>query len=129
MKYALFSFLAVFITIIGFAQKHDPISWSTTYEKLNDSTFKIILIATIEQGWHIYSQKQPPKAISVPTTINFDNSPLIKLSGNLKEKGKMEVYKDEVSGIIQNQYENKLEFNQVVVLKKNIKTNLSGNIK
>ena len=41
----------------------------------------------------------------------------------------MEVYKDEVSGIIQNQYENKLEFNQVVVLKKNIKTNLSGNIK
>ena len=127
MKFKLLLFL-IFLTVNVFSQKHNPISWSTTYEKLNDSTFKIILIAEIDKGWHIYSQKQPKEAISIPTKVNFISNPLIKLIGNIKEKGNVEIYKDNVSGIIQNQYENKLELNQIILLKRNVKVDITGNI-
>ena len=86
------------------------------------------MTATMQPGWHLYSQVQPEDAIAIPTDIQFNKNPLISLNGSIKEVGKMEKFKDEKLGVAANQYAKKVEFVQVVKLKANAKTNLTGTI-
>jgi len=65
----------------------------------------------------------------VPTQISFNKNPLLTLDGKIKEDGKMEKFHDARLEISANQYSTKVEFVQVVKLKANAKTNVSGNVK
>jgi aspartate-semialdehyde dehydrogenase len=113
---------------IANAQILKPVLWSFTSKKIADKTYEIHLSATIQSGWHLYSQTQPADAINNPTEIHFNNNPLITLDGKTKETGKMEVYTDKRLGISANQYANSVEFVQKVKLKANAKTNISGSV-
>ena len=53
---------------------------------------------------------------------------MLKLDGKIKEVGKMEKFKDKTLGIAAHQYSNKVDFVQVVKLKSNAKTNVSGSV-
>ena len=86
------------------------------------------LEATIQPGWHLYSQSQPGKAIAQPTTFNFSKNPLVDLDGKVKEIGKLEKYKDKELEIEANQYSNKVTFVQKVKVKGKVKTNVSGKL-
>ena len=60
--------------------------------------------------------------------MKINNNPLLKLDGKIKEVGKMEKFKDKTLGIAAHQYSNKVDFVQVVKLKSNAKTNVSGSV-
>jgi hypothetical protein len=53
---------------------------------------------------------------------------LVQLKGKIKEVGKMEKYKEKTLDIEQWQYSDKVDFVQTVVLKNNVKINVSGSI-
>ena len=53
---------------------------------------------------------------------------MILLDGNIKEVGKMQLFKDEKLKISANQYAGKVDFVQKVKLKSNTKTNLVGSV-
>lgn len=128
IKKLLFSF--VFLMIAGasaFAQLN-PVSWAFNSKKIGDKTYEVRMTATMQPGWHLYSQVQPEDAIAIPTDIQFNKNPLISLNGAIKEVGKMEKFKDDKLGVAANQYAKKVEFVQVVKLKANAKTNLTGTI-
>lgn len=128
IKKILFSF--VFLMIAGasaFAQLN-PVSWAFNSKKIGDKTYEVRMTATMQPGWHLYSQVQPEDAIAIPTDIQFNKNPLISLNGAIKEVGKMEKFKDDKLGVAANQYAKKVEFVQVVKLKANAKTNLTGTI-
>lgn len=126
MKKIIFSIFVLFAGIA--ANSQNPVSWSYSAKKTADKTYEITIVATITNGWHLYSQVQPSDAIAIPTTIKINNNPLVIKEGKIKEIGKLEKYKDKELGISANQYSNTVSFVQKVKLKGKIKTNVSGSI-
>lgn len=105
-----------------------PVQWEYSAEKVNDRVYELHLTATIKPGWHLYAQKQPEDAIAVPTTIKFNNNPLLTFSGQTKEIGKLEKFTEPSIGISAWQYEHKVDFVRVATVKKNVSTRVSGTI-
>ncbi len=64
----IISILALFWWGIFFAQigetpqMADPVTWKTRLEKLSDTKYNLVFKATIEDGWHLYSQYNPEGA-------------------------------------------------------------------
>ena len=106
----------------------NPVSWTFTSKKLADKTYEVHITATIQSGWHLYSQTQPDDAIPQPTAITFNKNPLITLDGKAKEDGKMEKFSDPNLGTAY-QYSSKVDFVQKVKLKSTAKTKVSGSVK
>ena len=124
-------FLFLFASLISLSLVHaqnNPVSWTYSAKKIADKTYEIHLTATIQSGWHLYSQTQPTDAIVDPTLIVFTGNPLLSLDGKIKEVGKMEKFHDAQLEVSANQYAGSVDFVQVVKLKANAKTNLSGKL-
>ena len=131
MKTLVSVFVFLFIGCYVFAQNpyaQSPVSWNFTSKKVSDKTFEVHLTANILPGWHVYSQDQPDDAIATPTSVKINNNPLLKLDGKVKEVGSMEKYKDKILGISAHQYSTKVDFVQLVKMKSNAFTNVSGSV-
>jgi thiol:disulfide interchange protein DsbD len=112
---------------IGFTQVQNPVSWSFTAKKTADMTYEIHLTATIERGWHIYSQSTPDGGPSA-TAISFSKNPLLIMSGDVKEIGKLEEHNEPIFGVDVKQYSDKVDFVQTVKIKGNAKTAINGSV-
>src|SRR6185503_1046734 len=84
--------------------------------------------ASIDDGWHLYAQRQPDNFIGVPTTITFNKHPLLVFDGKIKEVGKLERMKEPALDIESWQYTNEVDFVQKVTVKNSTKTKVSGSI-
>ena len=128
MKKAL---IITFVLILSLATKAQltPVSWSYSAKKISDKMYEVRISANMQSGWHLYSQTQPGDAIAEPTKITFNKNPLLKLDGNIKEEGKLEKFHDAKLDLSANQYSSKVDFIQMVKLKANAKTNVSGTVR
>jgi DsbC/DsbD-like thiol-disulfide interchange protein len=115
------------ISTFCYAQLKEPVKWSFSSKKIDATTYEVRLTATLDRGWHIYSQTTPDGG-PVPTTIEFTKNPLVNLQGTAKETGKMEQRHEELFGVDVKQYSNKVDFVQTVKLKGNVKTTLNGTV-
>jgi hypothetical protein len=111
-----------------FTYAQSPVSWSFTAKKIADKKYEVHLTATVQQGWHLYSQVQPEDAVVNPTSFVFSANPLLAVEGKIKETGKMEKFHDAKLGISANQYAGTVDFVQVIKLKAKAKTNLAGTV-
>ena len=117
----------LFLATQGFAQLN-PVTWSFTAKKIGDKTYEVHIKANIQQGWHLYSQNQPDDAIAIPTAIVFNKNPLLKFEGKVKEVGKVEKFHDPKLKLSANQFANTVDFVQIVKLKVNARTNITGSV-
>ena len=120
----------VFLTMLAahsFSQIKDPVKWSFSSKKINETTFEVSLTATVDPSWHIYSQTTPDGG-PTPTTISFAKNPLLNLDGTAKEVGKLEQKHEPLFGVDVKQFSNKVEFVQTVILKAKAKTTINGTI-
>ncbi len=124
----LFTIAVIILTATTGNAQLNPVTWSFSVKKIADKTYEVHMKATIQNNWHLYSQKQPDDAIAEPTAFKISANPLFKLDGKINEMGKMEVMKDVTLGISANQYSNSVDFVQKVKLKANVKTNFSGSV-
>ena len=74
-----------------FAQVQNPVKWEAKYTELPNGEGEIIVTATIEKGWHTYSQNISPDAGPVPTTVSFSPGSNYEMIGksieeNVKEE-------------------------------------------
>jgi Thiol:disulfide interchange protein DsbD, N-terminal len=106
----------------------NPVSWTFTAKKIADKTYEIHMKATLQAGWHLYSQTQPDDAIAIPTSFTINSNPLLTKDGKIKEAGTMEKFHDSRLDISANQYSNTVDFIQIIKLKTKVKTNLSGSV-
>ena len=127
MKKLVFILFSVFITGVAFAQLN-PVSWTFSSKKIGDNVYELQMTATIQKGWHLFSQKQPEDAIAAPTSFSFNKNPLLDFDGKVKEVGKLEKYKDEKLDLSAYQYSNKVVFVQKIKLKGKAKTNVTGKL-
>jgi len=121
-------FIASVLLTISVQAQLNPVSWSFSAKKVADKTYEVQMVATMQTGWHLYSQIQPDDAIAIPTTFTITPNPLFTLDGKIKEVGKMEVMKDKDLGVSANQYSKTVTFVQKIKLKANVKTNFKGNV-
>jgi len=128
MKKIVFILLAFFSVVFASAQNVNPVSWTFSSKKISDKDYELQLVATIQQGWHLYSQTQPEDAIAQPTSFNFNKNPLVTIDGKVKEMGKLEKYKDKTLDVSANQYSNKVVFVQKIKMKGRAKTNVTGKL-
>lgn len=124
--------LSIFILLLSLtsvsAQKLNPVAWNFQTKKVGEGVYEIQMVATIQSGWHLYSQSQPKDAIAQPTSFSFNRNPLIDLDGKVKELGKLEKYKDDVLGVSAYQYSDKVVFVQKIKVKGKVKTAVTGKL-
>ncbi len=127
MKRFLLSAIIIFGAVAAKAQLN-PVTWSFSAVKTGDKTYEIHMKATIQAGWHLYSQKQPDNAVAQPTSFTINKNPLFSLDDKIKEVGKMELMNDKELDISANQYSNNVDFVQKIKLKGELKTNFNGSV-
>jgi thiol:disulfide interchange protein DsbD len=126
MKRALLIAFTLLSGSVAFCQ--NPVSWLFSSKKISDQVYEVQMIATIQSGWHLYSQNQPKDAIAQPTSFQFNANPLLQFDGKVKEGGKLEKYKDNVLDVSAYQYSNKVVFTQLVKLKGKAKSAVTGKL-
>jgi thiol:disulfide interchange protein DsbD len=127
MSKLILFFSLLFLSITGYTQVQKPVTWSFSSKKINATTYDVHLTATINSGWHTYSQTTPEGG-PVPTAITFTKNPLLTLQGAAKEVGKLEQKHEAIFGVDVKQFSNKVDFVQTVKLKGGAKTSVAGTI-
>ncbi len=117
------SFLLLFSNIL-LAQIQNPVEWTATSKKIADKTYEVHITATIDHGWHIYSQTTPDGG-PIPTSITFTKNPLVIVEGKAKEVGKLEKHHEPLFGVDVKQFSNTVDFVQLVKLKAPVKTSMN----
>ena len=80
MKKAMIFLVALFVSATSLAQILKPVKWSYASKKINKSEAILLLKATIDDGWHIYSQTVPENGPQ-PTGFSFRSSKAYQLKG------------------------------------------------
>ena len=75
----------VILSISSFSQIHDPVKWLTSVEKISASEYDLVIHATVEEGWHLYSQNVPEDG-PTPTSFSFEESDNYELVGSPSEE-------------------------------------------
>jgi len=111
---------AFFLSTSAFSQILEPISWKTSVEKISNTEYDIIATATIDSGWHLYSQSGP-KGGPIPTKFTFMDSENYKLIGKTREE-EGRIIDDPIFEMRIKFFENKSEFRQRIKVLKTIET-------
>jgi len=72
MKKIIITSLFLILSFLGFSQIFEPVKWTTSVEKISDSDFDLITTATVDDGWHLYSQNIADGG-PIPTSFSFEN--------------------------------------------------------
>jgi hypothetical protein len=115
------------LPILTRSQVKSPVKWAYSAKKLPDGKYEVHLTATVEKGWHIYSQTTPDGG-PIPTSFTFTKNPLLTLTGPVKELGKLETHFEKLFDVNVKQFSDKVDFVQVVTVKGTVKTNLTGKV-
>ena len=127
MKKIVLTLSSFIITALAIGQAQSPVGWNYEVKKKTADTYDIILTATVDNPWHIYSQNTG-KGGPIPTTIVIKPNPLVTKVGITKEVGKLEKIFDKTFNTNVLFYTDEVKFVQTVKVKAGIKTNVSGTV-
>lgn len=125
MKKVVFATVLLFFFSYIHAQIKDPVNWKYEAVKKSGDTYELVITATVEKPWHIYSQNTGAGG-PVPTNFSFKKNPLVNLSGKTQEVGKLQKTYDNNFKTNVLYYSGQVVFKQLVKVKGNVKTNVSG---
>jgi len=108
--------LSLFMPLSLAAQIFNPVKWDSKAERISANEATILLTATCDAGWHIYSQTVPDGG-PIATTFDFKELNNAKLTGKTTEpKGHTEF--DKAFGITVTYFEKTVVFKQKVKVTK-----------
>jgi len=89
-----FALIALIFGFFGNAQILNPVQWKTKVVQKSATEFELIMDATIENEWHMYSQFTPENG-PLPTVFDYKNAKgNFNLVGKTKESPYKKVYND-----------------------------------
>ena len=89
-----FALIALIFGFFGNAQILNPVQWKTKVVQKSATEFELVMDATIENEWHMYSQFTPENG-PLPTVFDYKNSKgNFDLVGKTKESPYKKVYND-----------------------------------
>lgn len=125
-KFSAFLIVALFSFTSVFSQIHDPVKWKTAIKKISETEYDLISTATIDPGWHLYSQDVPDGG-PIPTYFEFEENSDYELVGKVKEEGGI-TENDPVFEMIITYFENKTSFTQRIELTGDTGTTVKGEV-
>ena len=109
----IFLFASLLVSLFVNAQILDPVSWKTSTKQLSNNEFELVMEATIEPHWHMFSQFTPDGG-SLPSVFEYKNTKgNFELVGKTTESKYEKVYND-IFEIDEYIFENKATFKQKV---------------
>ena len=105
----------------------DPVKWSYGSKRLSSTEGVVFLKATIDDGWHLYSQTVPNGG-PTKTTITFEPSKGYTLVGNTLEPKPLTRVEKVFDGMTVSFFENSAIFQQKVKLKAGRPVTIKGTI-
>ncbi|WP_456424481.1 cytochrome c biogenesis protein CcdA [Lutibacter sp.] len=110
----------------SFSQILNPVKWVTSVEKVSESEYDLLIQATIEEGWHLYSQNVPEDG-PIPTNFTFVKTDAYELVGNTSEEEGHTVF-DAVFNMNIKYFENKAVFKQRVKILSKSNFKITGEV-
>lgn len=121
MKKLTLVIIVLFFTITGaFAQIYNPVKWTVASKRLSPTEAIIYLRATIQDGWHIYSQNVADGG-PIRTSFTFPKTKDYTLVGKTAEPKPISKY-EEVFKMNVGYFSKEVVFQQKVKLAKGAKT-------
>lgn len=117
MKKTILVITLIFCSAFGaFAQLENPVSWSYAAKKISKTEAVVYLKATIDEGWHMYSQNLKPGG-PIKTTFSFKPSKDFTLLGKTIEPKPISQY-EKVYKTNLTYFETEVVFQQKIKLSK-----------
>lgn len=98
------------------AQIYDPVSWEFSVENVKGDEATLVLSATIQDRWYVYSQFIEEGG-PIPTSFSFEKSDVYSLIGSVSESPKAVAGFDSVFSMQIAKHKNKVDFKQRIKLK------------
>ena len=123
---------ALFLSFSGTVKAQDnPVSWSSSFEKINETEYNLVLKATIIPGWHLYSQFTAEGG-SLPIIIKKgDEIKGYKLVGKAIESDTIKKFSD-VFEVYESYFDNNAVLKQRIILNdesiNEVNLNLTGQV-
>lgn len=114
MKHIFYLFILLAINF-GNAQILEPVKWSTSVVKISNTEAELVATATIDKGWHLYSQNVPEGG-PIATTFTFKSNESYLKKGNTKEEDGHTI-NDPIFEMKITYFENQASFRQTIKLK------------
>ncbi len=108
--------LIISFNISSIAQQKSPVTWSFSTKKVSNNEVKLIYKASIEDGWHLYSQFLPVGG-PLPTEFEYDKSDGFVKTGKCTEYPKPKVEHDEDFGVDVFYFSKSVTFTQKILIK------------
>jgi len=123
--------LLILVAILTFANTNaqivKPVKWTSKVEKISDTEVNLIMQATIEKDWHVYSQYTPDMG-PLPAEFKFENAKgNYELIGKVKESPYKKQYND-VFEVDEYYFANNATFTQKVKIINPKLTTIKGSI-
>ena len=115
MKKLLFVAVALCMSLGAFAQIESPVKWSYAAKKISSTEAVVFLRATIQDGWHIYSQNVKDGG-PIKTSFTFAPSKEYSLVGETTEPTPVTKY-ESVFSMNVSYFEKSVTFQQKIKLK------------
>ncbi len=74
------------------SQIQNPVKWSFTVNKISETEAELLLKATIDKGWHVYSMKQDSDDGPISLTFDFEKNKNYALDGKIIEPAPEKMY-------------------------------------
>ncbi|WMI64181.1 protein-disulfide reductase DsbD family protein [Aestuariibaculum sp. YM273] len=111
----VFLFFALLAAFVGQAQILEPVKWSTSVNKISATEYELVATATIDAGWHLYSQNVPEDG-PIPTSFAFEGNTNYLKKGNTAE-GEGHTIQDPIFEMEITYFEKKADFKQRIRVK------------
>lgn len=119
--------ICTILLITGGMYAQSPYAWAFSAKKTTNSTYEVHCTMEIKPSWHTYSEFTPDGG-PLATIFRFAKNPLYSLEGEVKEIGKLQSHHEEVFDVDVKYFEDRVDFVQLIKLKGNTKTNVSGSV-
>lgn len=107
--------VTLFCFKVSFSYSQDePVRWFFRAHHLHTNEYMLNFEATLQPGWHIYSQCQEGSA--VPTRFRIDPTEAVVFRGKTHETGAVHQYDDPVFGGAVTSFTGKVLFSQKIML-------------
>lgn len=109
----IFGFLAILLAFSANSQLLDPVKWKTSVNQKSNDEFELVMEATIDDHWHMFSQYTPDGG-SLPSEFDYKNQDEnYQLVGKTTESPYKKVY-SEIFEVDEYQFEDKATFKQLI---------------
>ncbi len=114
MKHLFITLALITFGLLAQAQIEQPVTWSYAAKKINQNEAVVYIKASIQEGWHLYSQNIKPGG-PVATAFTFTPAKTYSLLGKVKEP-KAIVKEEKVFNMAVAYFENSAIFQQKIKL-------------